>query len=113
MASQSIAGSSKDLDSATDHQDRAEHPYTYTTDTDEQEHEQDDGEHQPARTRTQACIAWAIRYRIILEAAGKVVALFILVVLSLSLLLYTLLPPIDPEHRPDVKIPRSFDDLKR
>lgn len=67
----------------------------------------------PRRSITQACIAWAIKYRILLEAAGKVIALFLLVVLGLALLLVTLLPPIDPEHAPDVKIPRSFDDLKR
>lgn len=58
-------------------------------------------------------LAWAVKYRILLEAGAKVVGLFLLVVLALALLLVTLLPPIDPQHRPDVKIPRSFEDLKR
>lgn len=73
-----------------------------------------DGESvQNENTRIQAVLAWIVKYRILLEAAGKVVALFLIVALGLALLLVTLLPPIDPIHRPDVKIPRSFDDLKR
>lgn len=84
-------------------------------DSENEDHSNDNPSIRSERPRSivQSCIAWAIRYRILLEAAGKVIALFLLVVLGLALLLVTLLPPIDPEHAPDVKIPRSFDDLKR
>lgn len=84
-------------------------------DSEDDNHNDDNSSMHSERPRSivQSCIAWAIRYRILLEAAGKVIALFLLVVLGLALLLVTLLPPIDPEHAPDVKIPRSFDDLKR
>lgn len=56
---------------------------------------------------------WAVEHRIVLESAGKAVALFAFCFLALILLLKVLLPPIDPKDSPDVKVPRSFDDLKR
>jgi len=94
---------------------KRQHPPTSrnSDSADDAEDAEDEEVSEQATSRTQACIAWVIKYRIILEAAGKVVALFLVVILGLALLLFTLLPPIDPEHKPDVKLPRSFEDLKR
>lgn len=72
-----------------------------------------DGREAAPRSRMQACRGWIIKHSVLLHAAAKVAALFVLVVLSLGLLLFTLLPPVDPVHKPDLKIPRNFDDLKR
>lgn len=56
---------------------------------------------------------WAVENRIVLESAAKALGLFVFCFVALVLLLKLLLPPIDAEHQPDVKIPKSFDDLKR
>jgi hypothetical protein len=64
-------------------------------------------------TRWQTCIQWLVGKRILLEAAGKAITLFLFCLFGLAILLKTMLPPIDEEHKPDVKIPKSFDDLKR
>ncbi|GAA6044102.1 hypothetical protein JCM8097_008438 [Rhodosporidiobolus ruineniae] len=51
--------------------------------------------------------------RPVLYAGLQAGALLVVSVLGLYLLLKGLLPPIDEEHKKDVKLPKSFDDLKR
>lgn len=86
-----------------------------TTDGEEEEQEEEDSEHadNAPSTRWQRCLSWLYRHRILLKAALKVLALFLIVVITLGVFLASALPPIDPVHKPDVKIPRDFDDLKR
>ncbi|KAK4047316.1 hypothetical protein OIV83_005494 [Microbotryomycetes sp. JL201] len=51
--------------------------------------------------------------RPMLAAGIKAGALFLASILVLYILLRSLLPPIDDEHRDAVKLPKSFDDLKQ
>jgi hypothetical protein len=50
--------------------------------------------------------------RPLLLSCIKALLLFLVCLGALVILLRTLLPPIDPEDAPSVKIPKSFDDLK-
>lgn len=47
-----------------------------------------------------------------LHAGLKAGALFLASLLALYILLKTLLPPIDEEHRERVKLPKTFEELK-
>lgn len=47
-----------------------------------------------------------------LHAGLKAGALFLASLLALYILLKTLLPPIDDEHRDRVKLPKTFEELK-
>jgi hypothetical protein len=46
-------------------------------------------------------------------ASLKTLAIFTVSLIALSIILTTLLPPIDPQDKPKIKLPRSFDDLKQ
>lgn len=50
--------------------------------------------------------------RPVLYAGLQAGALLLISVLALYILLKSLLPPIDDEHKDKVKLPKSFDDLK-
>jgi hypothetical protein len=50
--------------------------------------------------------------RPLLISCLKALLLFLVSLAVLVVLLRTLLPPIDPEDAPNLKIPKSFDDLK-
>lgn len=52
------------------------------------------------------------RRRPMLHAGLKAGALFLASLLALYILLKTLLPPIDEEHRDRVKLPKTFEELK-
>ncbi|GAA5910861.1 hypothetical protein JCM6882_003448, partial [Rhodosporidiobolus microsporus] len=51
--------------------------------------------------------------RPVLYAGLQAGAILAVSVVGLYVLLRTMLPPIDDEHKADVKLPKSFDDLKR
>jgi hypothetical protein len=72
-----------------------------------------DDDERPAREAVLTWKEWAQQHRIVLRAAAKAAILFVACFVVLIVALKLLLPPIDPQDRPAVKIPKSFDDLKR
>ena len=66
--------------------------------------------------RSPSSTSWKQRatvYRPLLAPAAKASALFVLCLIALILLLHALLPPVDDADKDALKIPRSFEDLKR
>lgn len=86
-------------------------PYCDSNVSEEQESEARQ-QQQPAQSRL-TWSEWATKHKVILQAAVKATALFVFCLVFLIFLLKALLPPIDYQDRSAVKIPKSFEDLKR
>lgn len=84
-----------------------------TVESNEEEHSQDEVPVLVDQTRFERLSSLYVKYRLLVHSAGQALALFVFCLIALILLLRVLLPPIDPHDKDAVKIPRSFDDLKR